>query len=508
MKTIIMLAATLFASFNVSADVESAQDMLNNEVSQKPSAINLASPESYTAEGVSGYEGRNKNRATENLTSQVNSGNSISRSMRQNGSVKDSQLENLESTAGELVQKVEDDRVKKAKNHKSRFDSNKAVLQKTYDAVADVNVNQLGSEQDPKIQNAFKCSNIEECNKNPKIAKGKTDARAIKNSCAKNQRLHWDGSKWSCVGLFAKISKSSCSSRQYEQPLNGGVACIDYVYEWGSNSYTSCDASGNKQTVVKCFKKKKLGDANRSSVSDSECLGAKPESTTEQCLSSWTTGSWSACSKTCGGGVKTRVVTCPKGYKCTGARPATSAACNTNPCAGWKTDPWGGCSAACGQGSQVRNVRCVNTGISSNPTIAESYCTGTKPTSKQVCNLKPCAAQLTWKLSSRHSPLYRDCKVSKNPNKPHLGTKTVKCHGFSINDHCASGGLIAHNSECGDYIDALYMGAKFGLNSSEIGKACTSKGALRATNAGTIRKGSTFTSNTMFYGAYRFYECR
>tara|TARA_Y100001960_G_C14774861_1_gene882479 strand:- start:2054 stop:3244 length:1191 start_codon:yes stop_codon:yes gene_type:complete len=283
-RTIILLASV----FSVAANAETVQDVLNSKVTQKPSTINLQSPATYSAEGVSDYEGRNENRASENLTSQVSSGSSVSKIVKLKNSAKNSQLENLESTAGELVQKLEDDRLKKAKKHKNTFDSSKNVLQNTYTTLQGVDINKLGSEQDLKIQNAFKCLDLRSCNDDPNLAKGTIDSRAIKNSCEKNERLHWNGSKWNCVGIFATIKPSSCGSKQYAKEVNGGTACIDYVYEWGQSGYTSCDSSGNKEAIVKCYQKKNLGDANKTSVSDSNCLRSKPKANTEKCTFSAT----------------------------------------------------------------------------------------------------------------------------------------------------------------------------------------------------------------------------
>merc|ERR1711966_187378 len=52
----------------------------------------------------------------------------------------------------------------------------------------------------------------------------------------------------------------------------------------------------------------------------------------------WKLSNWSACDKTCGSGTQTRTVQCTENdvavadNKCTGTKPATSQACNTNAC--------------------------------------------------------------------------------------------------------------------------------------------------------------------------------
>tara|TARA_Y100001960_G_C14774861_1_gene882480 strand:- start:3356 stop:4660 length:1305 start_codon:yes stop_codon:yes gene_type:complete len=378
MKKLILLSLALY-SFNVNA--ETVQDILNSKVTQKPSSLSLDNASKYDAENVSGYEGRNKNRATENLTSQVVSGSSLSRTVKSSSASKNSQLENLESTAGELVQKVEDDRAKKAKNHKTSYDSTKAVLNNAYTTLQGVDINKLGSEQDPDIQNAFKCLDVKGCNEDPNKAKGTSDSRAIKNSCAKNERLHWNGDKWTCVGIFEEISPLPCSSRQYQEDVNGGKACIDYFYVWGISGYTSCDSSGNKKSIIKCFKKKDLKDSNTNAVSDSFCLVNKPSAQTEECTASWNVGSWSSCSKSCGGGTQTRSISCPANYKCIGTKPTTSRSCNTHLCtASWRVGSWSGCSKSCGGGSQSRSVTC--------PTGYK--CTAYKPSTSQSCNTQQC----------------------------------------------------------------------------------------------------------------------
>jgi hypothetical protein len=276
MKKLWMFLVAL--SFSLTSQAETVQDLLNVNVTLKPAALSLTDPSAFEAEGVSGYEGRNKNRREENLTSQVKSGSTLSRTVQSKNSSRDAQLENLESTAGELIQKVEDDRIKRTRKHKDSFDSTKNILKKAYTELESVDMSKLGSEQDPEIQNAFKCHDLKACNENPKNATNGTDKHDIKkDGCAKSERLHWNGSSWSCEGIFAVIKKSNCSSDQYSKEVNGGTACIDYLYSWGPGAYEACDTTIMKQkSEPVCYRKKTSSDTNPVKVADSKCISKKP----------------------------------------------------------------------------------------------------------------------------------------------------------------------------------------------------------------------------------------
>lgn len=114
----------------------------------------------------------------------------------------------------------------------------------------------------------------------------------------------------------------------------------------------------------------------------------------------WQTGTWSACSASCGGGTQTRDVTCrrsdgvylPDAY-CAGiTKPATSTACNTQACYTyiWNyPDNWTACPTTCGTGSQSKTAYCRrNDGV----TVADSFCSGSAPTITQSCgNCDNCA---------------------------------------------------------------------------------------------------------------------
>ncbi|XP_037367288.2 LOW QUALITY PROTEIN: A disintegrin and metalloproteinase with thrombospondin motifs 7 [Talpa occidentalis] len=80
----------------------------------------------------------------------------------------------------------------------------------------------------------------------------------------------------------------------------------------------------------------------------------------QPCLG-WYTSAWRECSEACGGGEQQRLVTCPEPGLCEEAlRPNGTRPCNTQPCAQWVVGPWGQCSTACGGGVQRRLVSCIN----------------------------------------------------------------------------------------------------------------------------------------------------
>eukprot|EP00237_Pycnococcus_provasolii_P001804 CAMPEP_0119205734 /NCGR_PEP_ID=MMETSP1316-20130426/40033_1 /TAXON_ID=41880 /ORGANISM="Pycnococcus provasolii, Strain RCC2336" /LENGTH=387 /DNA_ID=CAMNT_0007202123 /DNA_START=371 /DNA_END=1530 /DNA_ORIENTATION=+ len=82
---------------------------------------------------------------------------------------------------------------------------------------------------------------------------------------------------------------------------------------------------------------------------------------------SYATGSWSSCSATCGGGTETRSVTCKQSdgqsvsdSYCSDSKPSISQSCNTQECLtySYSTGLWSSCSATCGGGTETRSVTC------------------------------------------------------------------------------------------------------------------------------------------------------
>uniref|UniRef100_A0A452UCS2 ADAM metallopeptidase with thrombospondin type 1 motif 12 n=1 Tax=Ursus maritimus TaxID=29073 RepID=A0A452UCS2_URSMA len=112
----------------------------------------------------------------------------------------------------------------------------------------------------------------------------------------------------------------------------------------------------------------------------------------------WKVEPWSQCSRSCGGGVQERAVTCPGGLCDWTKRPMPTATCNSHPCCHWATGTWDLCTASCGGGFQKRTVHCV----SSEDNTTEDRC---------LCDHEP------------RPPEFRKC--SQQPRKTTLETTAV-----------------------------------------------------------------------------------
>jgi len=122
---------------------------------------------------------------------------------------------------------------------------------------------------------------------------------------------------------------------------------------------------------------------------------------------------WGGCSKSCGGGVKTRTVNVIQeaqhgGRECTAEEKKTQQQCNTNPCpvncemSGW--GGWSACSQPCGPGKQTRTRQVIKP--------AQHGGNACGPVSQQQnCNLGTCITYSSSKkdCTQRESVTYSDC---------------------------------------------------------------------------------------------------
>ena len=193
----------------------------------------------------------------------------------------------------------------------------------------------------------------------------------------------------SCTGAKPSSSESkSCNT----------TACKSYSWKtgkWGKCS-TSC-GTGTQYRFATC--EDNLGNPTPTS----NCPSPAPK-TNQSCTDttgcpkytySWYTGSWGKCSKACKG-TQSRTVYCRRSdgsvssaSNCSGTKPATSQTCGTA-CTtySWNTGAWGACSKSCGGGTKTRSVTCKS---SDGKTVSSTYCSGGKPSTSQSCNTQACA---------------------------------------------------------------------------------------------------------------------
>ncbi|XP_060011181.1 A disintegrin and metalloproteinase with thrombospondin motifs 7 isoform X2 [Lagenorhynchus albirostris] len=185
----------------------------------------------------------------------------------------------------------------------------------------------------------------------------------------------WQVGNWSecstTCGLGAVWRPVRCSSGREEdctpaaRPQPARRCHLRPCAAWHTGSWSKCSRScggGSSVRDVQCVDTRDLQPLRPFHCQPGP---AKPPARrpcgAQPCLS-WYISSWRECSEACGGGEQQRLVTCPEPGLCEEAlRPNSTRPCNTHPCTQWVVGPWGQCSAPCGGGVQRRLVKCVNT---------------------------------------------------------------------------------------------------------------------------------------------------
>lgn len=191
MKYIIILFTIL--AFNANAGNPDMSGVNN------PNNINWTNYNSYKVPEDQFYGRNKKENVGQALTATtVTKSNNLTKSVNKTEDPRISaQVETLETTVGELVQKVEDDRLRKMEDLDSKANNTKDTLKDNYEVVKNLEVNNLGYEIDPSVKDAFKCQNIDPASCEPNLG----DPNDIRE-CNDNQMIRWDGNNWTCIGLF------------------------------------------------------------------------------------------------------------------------------------------------------------------------------------------------------------------------------------------------------------------------------------------------------------------
>ncbi|XP_064346254.1 ADAMTS-like protein 1 isoform X1 [Camelus dromedarius] len=206
----------------------------------------------------------------------------------------------------------------------------------------------------------------------------------------------------------------SCLAQNEAGMLVQKASLVIQDYWWSVDRLATCSAScgnrGVQQPRLRCL-------LNNTEVSPAHCAGkvrpaVQPIACNRRdCPSRWMVTSWSACTRSCGGGIQTRRVTCQK-LKASGIstpvsndmctqlakRPVDTQACNQQLCVEWAFSSWGQCNGPCigpGLAVQHRQVFCqTRDGI----TLPSEQCSALpRPISTQNCWSEACSVH--WRVS-------------------------------------------------------------------------------------------------------------
>ncbi|XP_019623772.1 PREDICTED: thrombospondin type-1 domain-containing protein 4-like isoform X1 [Branchiostoma belcheri] len=146
-------------------------------------------------------------------------------------------------------------------------------------------------------------------------------------------------------------------------------------FEWTVSGYTQCSRTcgrGVRTNIIQCIRRDSGAVVLASNCDNRIRPPVQPvPCNTQPCPAFWDEGEWTPCSKTCGPGIKTRMVLCRQTIthsftttvsprKCRSSpKPATSVMCQLGICSKWRIEAWGPCSVPCGRGQRTREVNCV-----------------------------------------------------------------------------------------------------------------------------------------------------
>ncbi|XP_063400308.1 A disintegrin and metalloproteinase with thrombospondin motifs adt-1-like isoform X2 [Mytilus trossulus] len=311
---------------------------------------------------------------------------------------------------------------------------------------------------------------------------GGTKSRSKNRTCT-NPEPKYGGQ--SCKGSTTETSAVLCNAMAC--PIDGGWSSYDVWSSWSVCSVTCGGGVTSRSRNRTCSNPvPKYGGK--------QCIGNEVENVTSDCNISpcpidggWSSydewSSWSVCSETCGGGVKSRSRnrTCSKpvpkygGKQCIGNEVENvTSDCNMSPCpinGGWSSydvwSCWSVCSVSCGGGvkSRSRNRSCSNP----VPKYGGNQCTENEvENDTSDCNTLPCPIDGGWSSYGTWSS-WSVCSVTcgggkKSRSRSRTCSNPVPNYGGK---QCNGNALENTSSDCNTYHCEIDGGwSSFGIWSS------------------------------------------
>ncbi|CAJ0931148.1 unnamed protein product, partial [Mesorhabditis belari] len=231
------------------------------------------------------------------------------------------------------------------------------------------------------------------------------------------------GGGWRTRSIDCSTQLCDVTKKPKDSEPCGEENCLTNIpFTWQIPPWTQCSVTcgeGEQRREVWCEE-----DSTRIKVPDSRCPLPKPlekkkcnqsacssnqttsnRVTLEETLKEkgrWQTGTWSACSTTCGKGSRRRSISCLSSItnqtitesRCDlKSKPIFTIRCRLRHCPRWKALQWEQCSATCGEGIQTRKILCQ---IGRKRNVDEKQCSDLRrPANSTKCQVAACPVY-TW----------------------------------------------------------------------------------------------------------------
>ncbi|XP_048206844.1 A disintegrin and metalloproteinase with thrombospondin motifs 20 [Perognathus longimembris pacificus] len=198
------------------------------------------------------------------------------------------------------------------------------------------------------------------------------------------------------------VSDERCDHLQLPATVTEGCN-TDCELRWhivGRSECSSACGPGSRSLDVRCMRYS-IHKGQAAPMDAQHCSDQPKPALREPChghcsVIRWHYSEWSQCSRSCGGGQRTRDSYCENNFgrrlaekECQLLQRVTVERCNEISCPSWATSEWSECTATCGHGYQVRAVKCVGGPFST--ALDDGECPATsRPRDKQDCTLPSC----------------------------------------------------------------------------------------------------------------------
>lgn len=265
-----------------------------------------------------------------------------------------------------------------------------------------------------------------------------------------------------CLGVTALGAKPATSEACAAFPCP--------TYSWVTKEWGVCKAkcgAGTQYRAVQCVNDATRAVVAASNCAAGSKPAASRDCDAGSCNEPfYSVGSWSKCPVDCGGGTTTRTVTCHLNSTTLGASlaecaplvpepaPAASRVCNSLPCFNLRVGDLSACSATCGGGVRTRAVSCRHyTGATAS--LADCSSSGLKvPAVSETCNAHACVPPSfcsTTDCSGRGTcdEAAQACVCDTGRSGDHCEV-SADCAGVQLADGacCATPGTVMANGLC------------------------------------------------------------